>query len=266
MKNTVIIKGNRYGISIVLDKEVAFSQLLKDLELRLEGAEDFFDSDKQLAVTFEGRALSNDELDEVLSVIKGCSRLNIQYVMDENSELETTFFDIIQTAKDSEEDSLDSDSKTETFEEPVEISGILSSIQSDNIQSKESVDKNLVEQQPGNGMFYRGTLRSGQTLESKESIVIIGDVNPGASVIAGGNIVVIGSLKGTASAGIRNNPEAFVMALVMEPIQIQIADIIARSSDTKSHFKKKQEPMIATIQEHQICMEAVSRSSINDIK
>lgn len=258
MKNTVIIKGNRYGISIVLDKDIAFSQLLKDLEARLEGAEEFFDSDKQLAVTFEGRDLSNEELDEVLTVIKGCSRLNIQYVMDENSDLETTFFDIIQAAKNTEDEA--EPVVPVATSEPVEVSGILSTIHDQAANTSELSQKERALKQTATentGMFYKGTLRSGQTLESKESIVIIGDVNPGASVVAAGNIVVIGTLKGTATAGSNNDKNAFVMALVMDPIQIQIADVIARSSDTKSHFKKKPEPMIARIQNHQICVEPV---------
>ena len=86
MKNKVIIKGNRYGISIVLDKEVEFSELIKDLIKRLENAEHFFDCDRQLVVAFEGRTLSNDELDQILAVIEENSKLNIQYVMDKNSE------------------------------------------------------------------------------------------------------------------------------------------------------------------------------------
>lgn len=257
MKNTVIIKGNRYGISIVFDKDIAFSQLLTDLEHRLEDAEEFFDSDKQLAVSFEGRELSNEELDQVLTVIKECSRLNIQYVMEENSDLETTFFDIIQTAQESE-------SEEET--EPVEVSGIFGTIHNNDINATDVTSKNSNDKTDSNGLFYKGTLRSGQDLDSKESVVIIGDVNPGAHVTSGGNIVVIGALKGTATAGCNNNPDAFVMALVMDPIQIQIADVIARCSDNKSHLKKKKEPMIATIQHHQICMEPVTKSAIYDIK
>lgn len=258
MKNTVIIKGNRYGISIVLDKDIPFPQLLADLEARLEGAEEFFDSDKQLAVTFEGRELSNDELDDVLSVIQGCSRLNIQYVMDENSDLETTFFDIIQTAKTTEEGADTKDIQEQS--EPVEVSGILSTIHDMEMQEQVTDTVYGLSQTTNSGkdgLFYRGTLRSGQTLESQASIVIIGDVNAGASVIAAGNIIVIGALKGSVTAGVNNNQDAFVMALVMDPIQIQIADVIARSPDTKSHFKKKHEPMIATIQSHQICIEPV---------
>lgn len=257
MKNTVIIKGNRYGISIVFDKDIAFSQLLTDLEHRLEDAEEFFDSDKQLAVSFEGRELSNEELDQVLTVIKECSRLNIQYVMEENSDLETTFFDIIQTAQESE---------SEEEKEPVEVSGIFGTIHNNDIHAADAASKTGNDKNDSNGLFYKGTLRSGQDLDSKESVVIIGDVNPGAHVTSGGNIVVIGALKGTATAGCNNNPDAFVMALVMDPIQIQIADVIARCSDNKSHLKKKKEPMIATIRHHQICMEPVTKSAIYDIK
>ncbi|MGN0153751.1 MAG: septum site-determining protein MinC [Lachnospiraceae bacterium] len=256
MNNTVIIKGNRYGISIVLDKDLEFSQLLKDLEIRLENAEEFFDSDKQLAVTFEGRALSNDELDQVLSVIKTCSKLNIQYVMDENSELETTFFDIIQTARETEAEQVKE-------AEPVEVSGIFNTLQQDEPDTITPAPNPPTSD--NSGMFYKGTLRSGQTLESKESIVIIGDVNPGAAVIAAGNIVIIGALKGNATAGANGNKNAFVMALVMDPIQIQIADIIARSSDTQKNVKVKQEAMIATVMDDQICIESVSKTAIQDI-
>lgn len=254
MKNTVIIKGNKYGITIVLDEEVEFPILLKDLESKLYKAEDFFDSDKQLAVSFEGRALSNDELDQILDVIQQNSKLNIQYVMEENNDLETTFFDIIQTAKNEkkeeepkEEELIEVTQIPEVAKEPEQIKKLpTDSVKEDN-----------------NGMFYRGTLRSGQTLETKNSLVIIGDVNPGAKVIAGGNIVILGALKGRVSAGHPSDSSAFVMALSMEAIQIQIADIIARSADTKK--KTKKEAMIATVVDNQICIEPISKSSMQDI-
>jgi len=262
MKNTVIIKGNRYGISIVLDKDLEFSELLTDLISRLEGAEDFFDSDKQLAVTFEGRTLSNDELDQILTVIKENSKLNIQYVMDENSELETTFYDIIQsgdTSETIEEASEIQEAPEEQFHSE-EIYPDTSSPKAENeipVTASNSADST--------GMFYRGTLRSGQTLETKDSLVIIGDVNPGASVIAGGNIIVIGALKGSVAAGSNGNYHSFVMALSMEPIQIQIADIIARSPDTKKGSKLRKEAMIAAVIDNQIYIESISKAALQDI-
>jgi septum site-determining protein MinC len=261
MKNTVIIKGNRYGISIVLDEKAEFSQLLENLTKRLKDAEKFFDSEKQLAVAFEGRNLTNEELDQILTVIEENSKLNIQYVMDENSDLEATFYDIIHSQEDEENKNkvpvfTDSESLTEVF--PV-------------FGSEDSVAQSTIASTPENmenaGLFYRGTLRSGQTLEAKESLVVIGDINPGASVIAGGNIIVIGALNGSVTAGAKGNgnPESFVLALSMNPIQIQIADIIARNADEKKHIKPQKEAMIARIENGQIVMEPVSKSAIRDI-
>lgn len=260
MKNAVIIKGNRYGISIVLDNDLEFSELLKELAARLEGAEDFFDSDKQLAVTFEGRVLSNEELDQILTVIKENSKLNIQYIMEENSELETTFYDIIQSGDTSTEVE---ETETEPKEQMCE-SDLLKDAVTNLSEEKKSLAPSS-DNTDNTGMFYKGTLRSGQTLETKGSLVIIGDVNPGATVIAGGNIVVIGALKGSVAAGSNGNYHAFVMALSMEPIQIQIADIIARSPDTKKGSKLRKESMIAAIIDNQICIESMSKAAIQDI-
>lgn len=257
MKNTVIIKGNRYGISIVLDKNIEFTELLKDLAARLEGAEDFFDSDRQMAVTFEGRALSNDELDRILTVIKENSKLNIQYVMEENSELEATFYDIIQSEKDSKE--------LETTIEMEKFQALEASPADDDFSEKREIHETFSSGSDNTGMFYRGTLRSGQTLETENSLVIIGDVNPGATVIAGGNIIIIGALKGSVAAGSNGNYNAFVLALSMEPIQIQIADIIARSPDAKKCSKLRREAMIAAVMNDQIFVEAISKAAIQDI-
>lgn len=260
MKNAVIIKGNRYGISIVLDKDLEFSELLKELAARLEGAEDFFDSDKQLAITFEGRVLSNEELDQILTVIKENSKLNIQYIMEENSELETTFYDIIQSGDTSTE----VEEMAAEPEEQIRESDLLKDTVTNLPEGKKSLEPSS-DNTDNTGMFYKGTLRSGQTLETKGSLVIIGDVNPGATVIAGGNIVVIGALKGSVAAGSTGNYHAFVMALSMEPIQIQIADIIARSPDTKRGSKLRKESMIAAIIDNQICIESMSKAAIQDI-
>lgn len=262
MKNTVIIKGNKYGITIVLDKEIAFSQLLKDLSIKLENAEEFFDSDKQLAVTFEGRELSNEEMDELLYVITENSKLNIQYVMDHNDDVEATFFDIIQTAK-----ALDELEQAEYPEVDSEVSNlsdigkaVLSNDRTEDSYEYPTKSDYLSE---NNGLFYKGTLRSGQSLDAKESIIIIGDVNPGATITANGNIVIIGSLKGSVHAGHNGNTNAFVMALSMSPMRLQIADIVANSSDTKKIPKsKKDDAMIATIMNDQITIERVSKATI----
>lgn len=81
--------------------------------------------------------------------------------------------------------------------------------------------------------FHSGTLRSGQVLFYEGNLVIFGDVNPGAVVKANGNIIVLGSLRGIAHAGANGNLRAIVSAYVLNPTQLRIADIIARSPDEK---------------------------------
>ncbi len=244
MKNEVIIKGNRYGITIVMNENIPFEQLLSELEHKLEAAEQFFDCEKQLAISFEGRSLSNEELDEILTVIETCSKLNISYILDENSDLEATFYDIIQTAQEE-------DTKKTNMNPPA--------------TSEISHDMHMGTNQ-SSGLFYKGTLYTGETFETKDSVVILGDVNAGATVISNGNIVVIGDLKGVAKAGCTGDKNAFVMALVMEPEGIEIDGIVAKEHALKKAGRNKKESMIAIVIDKQISIDPISKSAIHDFR
>ena len=74
--------------------------------------------------------------------------------------------------------------------------------------------------------FHHGSLRSGQKMETEGSIVIIGDVNSGAEVIASDNIVVLGSLRGLAHAGAKGNKQAIIAAGLLDTVQIRISNIV----------------------------------------
>lgn len=74
--------------------------------------------------------------------------------------------------------------------------------------------------------FHRGSLRSGQRLETEGSIVIIGDVNSGAEVIASDNIIVVGTLRGLAHAGAKGNKNAIIAAGKLDAVQIRISNIV----------------------------------------
>lgn len=74
-------------------------------------------------------------------------------------------------------------------------------------------------------------IRSGQIMEITGDLLLIGDVNPGAKVVATGNIYVMGVLRGVAHAGVNGNTSAFIAASKMEPTQLMIADIVSRAPD-----------------------------------
>lgn len=74
--------------------------------------------------------------------------------------------------------------------------------------------------------FFKSSLRSGQSIEFEGSVVILGDVNYGAEVIAEDNIVVLGTLRGMAHAGAKGNEDAIIVAHRIDSLQIRIASII----------------------------------------
>ena len=74
--------------------------------------------------------------------------------------------------------------------------------------------------------FHRGSLRSGQKMEVEGSLVILGDVNSGAEVMASDNIVVLGALRGLAHAGAKGNKQAIIAAGLFDAVQVRIANIV----------------------------------------
>ncbi len=114
--------------------------------------------------------------------------------------------------------------------------------------------------------FYKGNLRSGQSLDTENSIIILGDINPGASVVSNGNIIVLGAIKGTAFAGAMGNKNAFIFALEMNPMQVRIADTIARAPDKPDKSQAASQPRIAFLENDTIYIEPAGKNIINDLK
>ncbi|HEY85465.1 MAG TPA: septum site-determining protein MinC [Chloroflexi bacterium] len=81
----------------------------------------------------------------------------------------------------------------------------------------------------GDTLVIRRTLRSGQRVEHSGNIVVIGDVNPGAEVTAGGHVIVWGKLRGAVRVGAINPKDAFVCALQLAPMHLIIGSLISRS-------------------------------------
>lgn len=93
---------------------------------------------------------------------------------------------------------------------------------------KRAVTQCLSEREKLDGQFYRGTLKRRQLLESESSIVILGDVEFGAKVVAKGNIIILGTLYGSVHAGAAGDRNAFIIALSMQPQRLVIGDIEAK--------------------------------------
>ncbi|MBS3994758.1 MAG: septum site-determining protein MinC [Alkaliphilus sp.] len=135
--------------------------------------------------------------------------------------------------------------KNLTAEEKDEITSIIHS--QFNMIIEEKIEDNIVDEvnvatiqdgiDEGMTRYIRTTIRSGQCLKYEGNLVIIGDVNPGGEIIAEGNIVVMGALRGLAHAGSKGNEKAFVVAFCLQPTQLRIANVIARSPDNEENIR-----------------------------
>lgn len=90
MNNSVVIKGNKYGIIVVLSPEVPFEELKLLIAEKFKESSKFFDNAK-MAISFEGRQLTNDEEREILDIIGSNTDMHIVCVIDNNAEKEESF-------------------------------------------------------------------------------------------------------------------------------------------------------------------------------
>ena len=74
-------------------------------------------------------------------------------------------------------------------------------------------------------------------LEAEGSVIMLGDVNPGARITARGNIIVLGAMRGTAIAGLGGNPHAVIVALDLNPIQIRMEDHFRKTGPPERTFR-----------------------------
>ncbi len=80
-------------------------------------------------------------------------------------------------------------------------------------------------------LYLEMTVRSGVEIRHPGTVILLGDLNPGGIVIADGDIIIWGRLRGIAHAGAGGNRECLIMALQMEPTQLRIADAVARAPE-----------------------------------
>lgn len=220
MSSSVTVRGNKYGICVRLSSTASYEEIKEDIALQFKDTENFF-GDEKLAISFEGRFLTEEQQEELVGIIQQNCDLHIVCIMEENQEQENRF--------------------------------------------RKSVNDTLMEFDSSTGQFYKGNLRSGQVLEFEKSVIIIGDVNAGASVVSKGNIVILGSLRGSAFAGACGKKTSFIVALDMQPLQIRIAEVIARTSDEDFNKKSSKKPMIAFLEDDNIYIEPLNKSVLNDI-
>lgn len=216
MNNLVVMKSFQNGISIHMDADAPFADVLSEITCKFTDARAFF-KDIKVALSLEGRKLTPEEEKHIIQTITEHSDVQIICLIEKNEESNRG---IIKALK-----------RVET------------------------------EKEEYNGRFHRGTLYAGQTLETEGSIVIIGNVEKGASVIASKDIIVIGALYGDAYAGGSGGDSHFICALKFEPERCRISDFRYRKGKEKGLFgnKSKFVPQIAYIKNDEIHLDNITK-------
>ena len=145
-------------------------------------------------------------------------------------EIENTVNPEVETALDKIFGDNDFDSESEeSHKEVKEVEENYSSLEDED--DSEEIREMKAEAEKLPTLYLKKTIRSGQSITSDGNLCIVGDVNPGAEIIAKGDITVWGILGGIAHAGCAGNTQAKIRALKMNAIQLRIADIFARRPD-----------------------------------
>ena len=220
MSGSVIIKGSKNGITLVLNENEEFSVLKEKVAKKFKDSAKFLGSAKT-ALAFEGKKLTEEQKDEIIGIIRENTELDIVCLLDNSEDGNAKFL--------------------------------------------AAIEKKMDEKAASSACIHKGSLRSGQSLESETGLVVLGDVNPGASLLAKGNIIVLGSLRGTAWAGCEGNSKCFVIATDMTPTQIRIADIIARAPDNKNRKDVKDIKIAYLNENNAVCIDPLSKDIIGTL-
>jgi len=229
VQGNIAIKGTRNGLLLTLEPETPFSELLNALSRRLSEAPGFF----------RGASLA---LDTTRRNLRISERTQLEALLAKY-QMSVTPLEQTPTAKHNEREVI---SASDIGSDP----SIATEITSEQTQAQAYL---LDPRDSDDTLFLRRTVRSGQAIHHASSIVILGDVNPGAEIVASGDIIVWGVLRGMVHAGYPNNENAIVCSLVLSPVQLRIAHLLSRPPDG---FQVQARPEFATIKNGQIVVEA----------
>lgn len=205
---SVLFKNSPDRLLLVLDGEIDFEKLIETINDKVSKNITFFQG-YNLNLRYKGRQLTKVEEDAIVKSFTGLG-VTVNEIAEEQIRLK----------------------KNIDFNKPLVKSKIHSSKRKNTRTMVNEFDEGFVS-------FYKGTIRSGQTINSNGTVVILGDVNPGADIKAKGNIIVMGKIRGAVSAGLEGNDKSFIIGRGIYPSSITISDVVAIPPEEEKRPVKK---------------------------
>ena len=235
-KQVIKVKGTREGLVIAIDDNTAMDTVLDVLKNDLKKTKDFLQG-AEVIIEIGKRQLTPEEADLLTKLLKQEKELRIKGFRRGSSQEAQTKITNREQDKESNKDKANTAPTMNTGD----------------IIDKDKTNELQIEKEDTETLFIRRTLRSGQSVHYQGNVVVIGDVNPGAEIIAGGDIIVMGTFRGMAHAGATGDQSAIAAALRLRPTQLRIADVITRCPDDDGDAPDR--PEVAMLRQGNIIIE-----------
>ncbi|MDF2568984.1 MAG: minC [Sporomusa sp.] len=209
MREDIVFKGGKGGLELVINESADFSDILEQLKEKMESAAHFFTGSAGVKVVAGSNAFTGDERRQLISLLE-----EYGLALHDQSTVTT-----LQT------ETLTAGTSVQVGDIPVEY---------------------RQEPEGGQTLIVSRVLRGGQRVVFSGSVIVMGDVNPGAEIIAGGNITVQGTCRGVAHAGVHGDQKATITADKLIAGQLRIAGLIARAPDNQDEPTCRETARIAS--------------------
>jgi len=222
-EQTVVIKGIKDGLFIVLSPTEEWQVITSELAERIDQQSSFFAGAK-VTVDVGERPVPKYELGSLKALLERRGLTLWSVLSDSHTTIDSAQALDLKTSTGNPVPGRDDTEGTET----------------------DSEEDGTV------GIMIKRTLRSGRTVHSAGHVVVYGDVNPGAQIVAAGDVIIWGKLRGSVHAGVDGDETAVVCALDMTPTQLRIAKYITTSPPDK---RRNPRPEVASIRQGQIVVD-----------
>ncbi len=235
MSDTISIKGTREGLTVTIGTG-DLAVLMDDLAQHLKSQGAFFRGGR-VALQVGERGLNQDDLTRITELLTGH---------------EMTLRTVVTSSRITEEAASALGLRLLEPETPATPIG--------GAQTPSATPAEPAHPLEGSkGILVRHLVRSGQVVRHTGHVVILGDVNVGGQIIAGGDIIIWGRFYGTAHAGAMGSDKAVVCALELSPLQLRIGNLVARPDENDR--AKNSYPEIAYVRDNVIVVEPWDRVS-----
>lgn len=234
-QSSIELKSTKYVLTLIMDPEVSFDRILEDVTDTFRKSGRFFKG-ASMAMSFQGRELTEAQQRQILSAVRSSCELHVTCIIEENEDRENAQYEAIARALP---------------------------------PAKQEEEEELLTQSDETGCadILCRSLKSGERVYSDRTILLLGDVEPGAEAASERNVFIAGCAMGTLRAGVGGDEGCFAAALIMKPSTLEIGGHRSVAAIRKRSFDDSYTPypQVCTVEDGHMRMDTISGRTWNHI-